>query len=286
MPSDPTAENEAVSPASERTTDPVVLAQRLLSTVAVLAVIGTVLALLLTQRLGTTYRDGLAVTADGAEVAALGASSAEDLAVDLLSLADSAGASLEQARDLVLVASDVTADLGTALGTNVADGVAGTSSIADRMAGFIETIERFIPGDSDSLAEDLRTLSDGLEPVPDQLRSLASQLEDSSAELDAAAASLDDIADQLAALSASVDEARVALAEVETLSVDVAARANAALDRSGTDLWLVRLLLLVIGLGVAGAAIAGHRAVDLLAARGEPGAGGGTRTHTPSGTGT
>jgi methyl-accepting chemotaxis protein len=274
------------SSAGARRKDPVAVSQHLLTTVAALAVVGTILALLLAQRLGTTYRDGLDITADGARVAALGATSAEDLATDLLALVDSSGTSLAEARDLVLVASDVTSDLGTALGTNVADGVAGTSSIADSMAGFIEAVERFIPGDRDSLAEDLRTLSDGLEPVPDQLRSLATQLEDSSIELDAAAASLDAITDTLDSLAASIREAQVALGEVETLSEDVAVRATAALDRSSTDLWLVRVLVLVLGLGVAGAAIAGRRAVELLAARGTPGAGGGTRTHTPSGTGT
>ncbi len=266
--------------------DPVAVSRHLLTTVAALAVVGTILALLLVQRLGTTYRDGLDITADGARVAALGATSAEDLATDLLALVESTSTSIDEARDFVLVASEVTSDLGTALGTNVADGVAGTSSIADSMAGFIEAVERFIPGNRDSLAEDLRQLSDGLEPVPDQLRSLAAQLEDSSVELEAAAASLAEITDTLESLGASIREAQVALAEVETLSEDVAVRATAALDRSSTDLWLVRLLVLVLGLGVAGAAIAGSRAVGLLAAGGTPGAGGGTRTHTPSGTGT
>ena len=285
MTHDPSAESLDLS-AGARSKDPVAVSRHLLTTVAVLAVVGTILALLLVQRLGTTYRDGLDITADGARVAALGATSAEDLATDLLALVDSSGTSLAEARDLILVASDVTADLGTALGTNVADGVAGTSSIADSMAGFIEAVERFIPGNRDSLAEDLRTLSDGLEPVPDQLRSLSTQLDDSSIELEAAAASLDAITDTLDQLTVSIREAQVALAEVETLSQEVSVRATAALDRSGTDLWLVRLLVLVLGLGVAGAAIAGNRAVQLLAARGTPGAGGGTRTHTPSGTGT
>lgn len=282
---DPSAD-PLVASAGARPKDAVAVSRHLLTTVAALAVVGTILALMLTQRLGTTYRDGLEITGDGAQVAALGATSAEDLATDLLGLVDSSRTSLAEARDLVLVASDVTDDLGTALGTNVADGVAGTSSIADSMAGFIEAIERFIPGDSDSLAEDLRKLSDGLEPVPDQLRSLASQLADSSIELEVAAASLDSITDTLAQLAVSIREAQGALAEVETLALDVSARATAALDRSDTDLWLVRLLVLVLGMGVAGAAIAGSRAVGLLAARGTPGAGGGTRTHTPSGTGT
>ncbi len=247
-----------------RSADPVTVAQRLLLTVSVLSMVGMVLALMLVQRLGTTYREGLRVTTDGAEVAAVGASSAATLASDLLTLADSANASLDEAHDLVVIGSDSSADLSVALGTNIADGISGTASIAESMAGFIETIERFIPGDSDSLAEDLRLLSDGLEPVPDQLRSLAEQLDDSSIELDATAASIASITDQIDALAVSIADARVALAEVQSLSDDVAERARAALDRSRTDLWLVRMLVLVVSAGVAGAALAGHRAVGLL----------------------
>ncbi len=295
MPHDPTADvpSAPTSTALHRT-DPFVVAQHLLAAVAVLAVVGTMVAMMLTQRLGTTYRDGLGVTADGAEVATVGATSAATLASNLLMLADSANASLDQARGLVLIASDSTADLSVALGTNIAEGISGTASIADSMAGFIETIERFIPGDSDSLAEDLRRLADGIGPVPDQLRSLSDQLDASSIELDAAAATIATISLQVDDLTASIVEARTALNDVQRLSNDVAERAQAALDRSRTDLWLVRLLVLVVGLGVAGGALAGHRSIGVFeAGRGDDtnagtseGAGGGTRTHTPSGTGT
>lgn len=290
MPHDPRADDPSTptSTAHPRS-DPFVEAQHLLIFVAVLAVVGTVVAMMLTQRLGTTYRDGLGVTADGAEVATVGATSAATLASNLLMLADSANASLDQARGLALVASDSTADLSVALGTNIAEGISGTASIADSMAGFVETIERFIPGDSDSLAEDLRRLADGIGPVPDQLRSLASQLEASSIELDAAAATIATITLQVGDLTGSIAEARTALVEVERLSIDVAERARAALDRSRTDLWLVRLLVLVVGLAVTGAAMAGHRSSRSFAAARDhgtrSGAGGGTRTHTPLGTG-
>jgi hypothetical protein len=240
------------------------VARHLLITVAVLAVIGTVLGLLLVQRVGTTYRDGLAATADGADVAALGAASAEVLAGDIVDLADAAGQSIDAAREFVTIAAGTTADLGDALGTNVADGVSGTSNVADDLASFIEAVERFIPGNRDSLAEDLRLLADGLAPVPDQLRSLGVELESSAVALDAAAETLTGIGAQLDHVERSIDEARQALVEVETLSADVAERSRRALDRSGTDLWLVRLLVLVLGLGTAGASLAAHRSVGVL----------------------
>jgi hypothetical protein len=239
--------------------------RHLLAAVAVLGAVGMVLGMFLVERVGATYRDGLEVTADGATIASLSASNAESLAGDLVDLIGTSSTSLDEARDLVLSAATTADQLGTAFGTNIADAVTGTSSIADRLASLIEAIERFIPGDSDSLAEDLRTLSDGLEPVPDQLRTLGDQLATSSDTLDDAAATLADVVAQLDGLALSVDTARDRLLEVQRLSTDVSERAAKALDRSRTDLWLVRLLVLVIGAGVIGAAIAARHAIDLLA---------------------
>ncbi len=244
------------------------VARRLLGTVTVLAVVGTVLALLLVQRLGTTYRDGLEVTRAGADVASLGTTTAAQLATDVAGLADAASASLEQARTVVEQASAAADDIGTAMGTNIADGVEGTGNIANGMAGFIEAIERLIPGDSQSLAEDLRALADGLEPVPGQLRDLGDQLSVTADDLSDAGASLDDIEAQLAALATRIDEAQATLAQVELLADDLAVRAGDALDRSSRDLWLLRLLVVVLGLGVAGACIAARRAIWALQHRG------------------
>lgn len=259
------------------------IARRLLVAGAVLAVVGTVLALVLVQRIGTTYRDGLTVAGDAAEVTSLSSRNAADLAGDLSALAGGAVDALDEAGTLVELASSATDDVGTALATNLADGVEGTASIADGMAGFIEAVEWFIPGDSESLAEDLRALADGLEPVPDQLRSLGQQMGDTSAALTTAGGSLDEVQADLDVLAASIAEARVALAEVEALAADLEQRAGRALDRSRTDLWLMRVLVVVLGLGTTAACLAAHRALGALR---HDRAGGGTRTHTPRGTGT
>jgi hypothetical protein len=261
--------------------DSVAIARRLVTTVAVLAVIGTIIALVLVQRIGTRYRDGLGVARDGADVAALSVESARTLASDVSSLTTAAVDGLAQAEQIVETASASVSDVGTAMGSNLADGVEGTGSIADSMAGFIEGIERFIPGDSDSLAEDLRDLSDGLEPVPDQLRSLGAQLELASTELDTSIETLDAIEQQLSELRGSISVAQRALARVQHEADALAVRAQEALDGSGTDLWLVRLLVLAVGIGVAAACLAARRALGLMMR----GAGGGTRTHTPLGTG-
>lgn len=259
--------------------------RRLLAVVAVLAAVATVLGLAITQRVGATYRDGLEVTAEGADAAALGAATAEGLADDLTTLADTSATSIDEARGLLVDGAATADELGAALGTNIADAVSGTSSIADRLAGLVEAIERFIPGDSDSLAEDLRVLADGLEPVPDQLRSLGDQLAGTASDLDAATATLATIATDLDRLARSIDDARARLDEVQLLSVDLAERAERALDRSGVDLWLVRLLIVVLGVATIAATLAARRALTWFGdAVGAEGAGGGSRTHTPSGT--
>ncbi|MCU1358803.1 MAG: hypothetical protein JWN99_92 [Ilumatobacteraceae bacterium] len=257
----------------------IAIAMRLLAFVAVLAVVGTITGLVLVQRIGTGYRDGLTVARDGADVAAQSSDSALSLATDLSSLTAAASDGLDQTETIVEVASASISDVGTAMGSNLADGVEGTASIADSMADFIEGIERLIPGDTKSLAEDLRVLSDGLEPVPDQLRSLGDQLTEASTQLDGSIQTLNDLETQLDALSVSIAQARIALAGVQASADDLAVRAQSALDRSSTDLWLLRVMVLVVGIGVAAACLAARRALRVL------GAGGGTRTHTPLGTG-
>lgn len=267
----------AMSATEER--DGIDIAQRLVTTVAVLAVVGTLIGLVLVQRIGGHYRDALEVANEGADVAALSAASAASLATDLASLTEAANDGLAQTEQIVVLASDAVADVGEAMSTNIADGIEATASVADSMASFIETIERFIPGDSESLAEDLRALSDGLEPVPEQLRTLGEQLEEASVQLDGTVATLDELQLQLDALTISITSAESALAEVEASADLLAVKAQDALDDSGVDLWLVRLLVIVIGAGVAAACWAARRALGALRA------GGGTRTHTPLGTG-
>lgn len=246
--------------------DALPLVRRLLALLAALAVVGTFLGLVLVQRLGDRYRDALTVTAEGAEVAAQSAAAADGLAADLADLAATADEGLEQAKEIVELASASLDDVGTAMGTNVADGVEATASVADGLAGLIEAIERFIPGDRQSVAEDLRVLADGLEPVPEQLRTLGEQLDDASTSLDASVLTLTELQTELDAVMVSIGQAEAALDEVVVSAELLQVRAADALDGSSTDLWLVRLVVVVIGAGVALAAMSARRALGVLAA--------------------
>jgi ABC-type transporter Mla subunit MlaD len=243
------------------------IARRLLISVALLAVVGTVLGLVLVQRLGVTYTAGLEVARDSAVVAATGTAEVQQLAEDMVALTDSAATALSQAGEIVDSASASTEAIGTAMRTNLAEGIEGTANIANGMASFIERIERLIPGDSRSLAEDLRALSNGLEPLPAQLRTLGDQLVTTASQLQTSSADLDVLAAQLDVLAGSIGDAAESLSEVDALARDIAQRAEEALDRSKSDLLLLRLLVVVFGVGVMAACVAAHRAVGALAVR-------------------
>jgi ABC-type transporter Mla subunit MlaD len=200
-------------------------------------------------------------------VAATGTAEVQQLAEDMVVLTDSAAIALEQAGEIVDSASVSTEAIGTAMRTNLAEGIEGTANIANGMASFIERIERLIPGDSPSLAEDLRALSNGLEPVPAQLRALGDQLITTSSQLADSSEDLDVLAANLDVLARSIDDAAASLSEVDALARGIAQRAEDALDRSKSDLLLLRLLVVVFGVGIMAACIAARRAVGALAVR-------------------
>ena len=153
---------------------------------------------------------------------------------------------VDRAGDVVRETTDVTADLATALQTNLAGGVDGTAGVADDLARFVEVVERFIPGNRDSLAEDLRRVADGLAPLPNQLRVLgqrlgatSNQLEDVAPAIDAAARRVDEVSRRLVDALSTLDDAAV-------LAEQTAQRARDARDRAGGDLWIARALVVLV----------------------------------------
>ena len=210
-----------------------------------MAVVAALLGLALVERVGTTYRDGLTVTVDAAELTVVGIESARALAEDVAGLAATTAVVVDRAGDTVRDAAGTTADLGAALRTNLAGGVEGTAGVADDLADFIEVVERLIPGNRDSLAEDLRRVADGLEPLPDQLRVLGDDLAAASARLvdvspaiDTAALRLTDVSQRLEAVLTTLDDA------VE-LAAATLGRAQEARDRASGDLWIARVLVVL-----------------------------------------
>lgn len=245
------------------------VARRLLAAVTALAVVGTGLGLLLVHRLGQTYEVALTVTADGGSVASASVEQVIGLVAEVDTLATAVADALDQVESVLDSTAQSLDDIGVAMGDNIADSVEGTAEIANGLAGLIEAIERFIPGSSESLAESLRKISDGLEPVPDQLRELAVQLDANATELRLAARSLAPIQTSVDSLASGLADSEVTLREVQRLSDDIATRSQAALERSNQDIWLLRALVVVLGLGTIIVCLAGRRALAGL--RGESG---------------
>ena len=245
--------------------------RRVLSIVAVVSLVATVLALAVVQRVANSYRLGLETTASGAVVTGQVAESGAAIADDVAALARTTAAVLGEGEQTLRAAADSLQQIASASRTNLADGLEGTATVAARAASWIETIERFIPGDSDSLAEDLRDVADGLEPAPAQLRELGTRLDEAATLLQATNDDIGALVPQVSELSDSVRESRADLVEVAALSLEVARRATVERDRADVDIWLLRMLCLVVGLGVAAGALwARSRVRDTESLHGNP----------------
>lgn len=194
-------------------------ARRWVRIFAVITVITVLLGLVLVQRTFGSISSSLDVAAESIEVA-------RDAVEPAAALADQV--------------AELSAVVGEAAGTNIADGIDGFAATAERLADVAETVERFIPGDTDpSPAEELRGIADGLEPLPGQLRSTGETLQASTAELD-------EIASTIRELPVVID--------------DVARELQDARDRIAVDIWIWRLAIVALGVLL----LAGARVVDVL----------------------
>jgi len=232
----------------------------------------TIIGLVIVERIGAAYRDALDVAEDAASVAAAAADPATGLTTDLAALTRSVDDTLQAVRSLADIASTSTGQLGEAARTNLADSVEGTSQIADRVADVIEGIERFIPGNSDSLAEELRTVSDGLEPVPEQLRTLGDQLVVGSDDLQASLVTLDALSRRIEAIAAGIDDTADAIDGLPAVARALEASAQEARDRVTVDLWLFRIAVVLGGSAVFLVALALQRMLPASAWRDPDGA--------------
>ena len=232
-------------PSARGTTERAVLFGR---AIVVAAVVMTVTGLVLVERLTGTYEDGLEVTQESAVLVSAAVDPMSTLASDLGLLATELARGVEVTRDVVGATGDGLDQLGAASSTNLSETATGAARISDRLASFIETIERFIPGDADSLAEDLRTFADGLEPIAEQLADIGAQLTVTAAELEAADPTLTALAQRIDAVVADIDALGPTFRALGVTADDVRERADDATTRLGLDRWLLRLLVVVFGL--------------------------------------
>ena len=185
---------------------------------------------------------------------------------DVAALVDTVVDELAGIQDLLATSQAILDDVGVAAATNVADITEAAADVADRLARQLELIERFIPGDTQSVAEELRALADGLEPVADQLRTLGVQLQTAADQLGDTAAALADVAVQADAIAADIAELGPTLDALGATASDLRDRAQSASDRVDLDMWLVRILVIVTGVGIAVFGLITHRFAAALAA--------------------
>ncbi len=210
-------------------------------------VVAVVIGLVLVQRLGTTYRDGLDVAAESARLIGDAAGPIDQMTSDLVDFAGTAEIGIADARSLLASAATSIDQLGEASRDDLAVTAEGLASLADRVAGVLEAIEGFIPGDRDSTAEDLRKIADGLEPVPAELRDLGTQLQETATELRDADPTLAAVATSVADLGADLGTLAPSVAELGTAAARLVERVDAARDRVDLDLWLARAVVVLVG---------------------------------------
>ena len=250
-----------------RTTHDQHLTLIILRVVMAASLVLTIIGLVIVERIGAAYRDALDVAEDAATVAAAATDPATGLTTDLADLTRSLDDTLEAVRSLAETAATSTAQLGEAARTNLADSVEGTAQIADRVADVIEGIERFIPGDSNSLAEELRTVSDGLDPVPEQLRTLGDQLVVGSGDLQASIETLDALRRRIERIASGIEDTANAIDDLPAVARALEASAREARDRVTVDLWLFRIAVVLAGGAVFLVALALHRMLPASAWR-------------------
>lgn len=223
-------------------------------------VVAVVLGLVLVQRVGTTYRDGLDVAAESAQLAVDAAGPMGSMMENLEAFARAAETGIVDARDVLSSAQESLDQLGVAAQEDLAVTTEGLANLANRVAGALESVERLIPGNRASAAEDLRAIADGLGPVPGELRDLGTQLQVTAETLGAVDPTLVDVASSVRKLGDDLAALAPSVAELQTTAATLAERVDAARDRVGLDLWIARLVVIVLGaIGATGLLLASRR---------------------------
>ena len=236
--------------------------------IVVCAVVGTLAALVLVERMQQTFEDGLLFTEQSADLVADAVEPVQVLAADLSALAVTVAEGLDGVQALLTTSQEILDDIGVASATNLADITEAAADVADRLARLLERIEQLIPGDTQSVAEELRALADGLQPVADQLRTLGGQLQTAADELDGTITAVADLAARVDAIATDIDELGPTLDALSAAATDLRDRAASASDRLDLDMWLLRILVVIGGVGFAVFGLLTQRLAAVLAGAG------------------
>jgi len=239
---------------------------RILLVVAIASAVVALLAgLVLVSRLESRVSTTLDVASEALDTAQQVAGPAQKLADDLAALATQVRSLTANAAQLTQTASLTTKDVAAALGGNLRDTVQGAADVASRTAGFVERVERFIPGNTTpSLADELRTFADGLQPVPQQLLELSARLSTAATSLSKAGSDLAAADPTLAALVTDIEASQQTLAQIPAQLQRTQDALQQTKDELGRDAWVLRILVLFGGVAVLAALVALERLVAHL----------------------
>jgi methyl-accepting chemotaxis protein len=235
--------------------------------IVVIAAVATVTTLVLVERVGQTYEDGLSVTEQSAVLVADAIAPVDVLAQDLGALSATFADGLEGARELLATSQDVIEQVGVASATNLADSAQAVADVADRLAKKFELIERLIPGNTQSIAEEFRAFADGVEPLAGQLRTLGAELQTAADQLNDTDAALAELAARVDAIATDIEALQPNFEALGATATELQQAATAASDRLGLDLWLLRILVIIGGVACAVIGIVTERLARALAAR-------------------
>jgi hypothetical protein len=152
------------------------------------------------------------------------------------------------------VFADVTSNVAPSL-ARVDSGLGGLQSAVDVVDGFLRQLSA-APFGPDYDVEN--GLAASVEAVRNDLRPIAEDLQDASASLSGLAASsddviarLDELAQDLDGVDRALDESRILIERYRRSTTEAAALATTTSDELDRDVWLSRLLIVVLGVSVA-----------------------------------
>jgi hypothetical protein len=174
-------------------------------------------------------------------------------------------------------ALDAFADLTERLPANlerIDSGLGGLQSTADAVDSVLRQLSD-IPFGPDydpevGLAASVQSMRDDLQPIADELSKASGSLNELAQSSDDVIDRLDALADDLRAVDRSLDESRALIERYRASTADAATLAKTTQDELDRDVWLSRILILVLGLSIAVGQIAPFRIGRELARTPEP----------------
>ncbi len=161
---------------------------------------------------------------------------------------------------------DVVADLTANLAPNLEQidrGLGGLQSTVDVVDGVLQQLSDLPFGpDYDpetGLASSVQALRDDLQPITEDLANASPSLRELAASSDEALDRLDELAADLDSLGESLSESRELIERYRQSTADAAALAAGTVDDLDRDVWLSRVLIVILGVAIAVGQIAPFR---------------------------